>query len=418
MTTWLTETTSEETRGRERIYTIGIKSMAHRENGYLRANDRGLTLRGGMLRASGSVEVALPATLHPARAVMSVASGGAGLSLLPVGAKPVEGKPVLDSLGNWIGQRFNDAWPGADLEYVYGGHYVKPNIYLGNGHPTKFRLRLAGKSGNLTSALDSKRAVSRLTIADAKGKPRLLTRDCYLFDPRDEMAAHVPVKMVLVSESGQEYIDLLLPPGDLSGLVLDPSWESQPGAADGKDTYIDSGTPDTNYGTQNKLDSIMDATGYVRRGLGHFTLSAIPVSATVSLATLTLVCRAALAAGEVRVHALTSSWTEDGATWNSRNGTNNWAVVGGDYSSTVSASANPASWQLNVAYDFTITSLVQAWLTSNVGFLTKLATESDSSKGMAAYSSDHATASQRPKLTVVTVEQASGRPRWWLVHRP
>ncbi len=408
-------------------YEIGVKSVAHPVDGTLRANDRGLTLRDGMLRATGSVEVALPATLHPARAVMSVASGGAGLSLLPVGAKPVKGKPVYDANGNWIGQRFNDAWPGADLEYVYGGHYVKPNVYLGKGHPSKFRLQLAGKSGLLVPSRDSKGAASRLTIVDSKGKPKLLTRDCYLYDPRDPMGTHIPVKMLLVSEGGQEYIDLVLPPGDLSGLVLDPTWSSQPGAAEGEDTLITLsviGISTKNYGISTYLlvGKEFDNNN-LSRTLIQFDLTSISASASVTSASLSLYCYGdgSTNARTFRVYRLKRAWVEGtrndaednpptGATWNRYDTVSNWGTVGGfgadDCEQTDIGSRDFTATETTNAFKvFSLTPITIAALDLGNGWMIKADTENADAYGFR--SSDGLTASQRPYATVTTVEQAS-----------
>lgn len=110
-------------------------------------------------------------------------------------------------------------------------------------------------------------------------------------------------------------------------------------ATNNKDDAICLALPTNNFGTS-------DTVGYVAsqinnenwRFLLHFTLPS--GTGTISSITLNLYtqsgCTGTNTGLSVEVHELTrTNWTENGATWNKYDGTNNWTTAGGDYSTTV-----------------------------------------------------------------------------------
>jgi hypothetical protein len=94
------------------------------------------------------------------------------------------------------------------------------------------------------------------------------------------------------------------------------------------DSFLWVGAPDSNYGA---LDLLWVGPDY--RAPIQWTLPALPPRFMMSEAHANLVMVSFLVADPMTImaHGLTQSWTEGGVTWNSRNGTNNWANPGGDF---------------------------------------------------------------------------------------
>ena len=119
------------------------------------------------------------------------------------------------------------------------------------------------------------------------------------------------------------------------------------------DTYIDSGSPDRNYGSDNQFEVRPDR-GADRRGLLKFDLSAIPANATISSATLYLYENGNKTGQTTYIYRVTSDWTESTVTWNT------WSTPGGDFdSSTAYFAYLPEQGNCMVTLD--ITNLVQTW---------------------------------------------------------
>jgi hypothetical protein len=115
----------------------------------------------------------------------------------------------------------------------------------------------------------------------------------------------------------------------MSQLVVDPITKA---------TKIFTAAPDTNYGTDVTLAVIYTAASYktaanVGRTLADVDISAIPAGSTIaSTSKAELYCGTVLAAVAATLYRITQpAWTELGATWNKYDGTNPWAVAGGDY---------------------------------------------------------------------------------------
>jgi len=124
-----------------------------------------------------------------------------------------------------------------------------------------------------------------------------------------------------------------------------------PGSSDGKDTILDSGTPDTNYGTASDLFLQASAAGpvvFTRRSAVGFDLAVLPPNSTVKGAffgmAITGLAPGLLSGGPppgraIEVHRLLQpAWTQGGATWNSYNGLASWITAGGDFSPTIASS--------------------------------------------------------------------------------
>ncbi len=428
MTIWLTETASEEVRGREHTYTIGIKARAFRKNGSLRAIPPGFSASGELQLPHGReglLNTRITDRLNPGHnPQIHIGRGQNHIRMSALGTSNVAGAPVYDGVGNIIGRRYNGAWTGADLEWIDIGHRVKKHIYLHAGHPRVFEIRVDDRAGNLVASPRG------WDLLDDNGNPVLFATPGYLFKPSDPSALTLPVKTTVRVQGGKSIYTYTLPEGDLSGLVLDPTWESQPGAAEGMDTYIQSAAGSAlnfGIGVNISVGSVVNSTW---RGLLSISLSSLS-PATVVNAALALYCAAeAIAADDyISLHRGITQWWEgfkdnvppdvgqDGSTWDLRNANGAVAWAGGagggsgtDYTAVPTDSqifATLGTWlTYNVKPD------VVAWFssTANYGWWLQ-ASENPLIQWKAVASSDNVTAAYRPKLTVVWVPPGGGSGR-------
>jgi hypothetical protein len=192
----------------------------------------------------------------------------------------------------------------------------------------------------------------------------------------------------------------------------------QPGPADGKDAEIFScvkcGYADNNYGTKRDFNAIAwTNNGYSSnvRSLIQFDLSSIPANAVINSATLSLYFNPTSEEGKhVRLpgsnasylERITSSWSESTVTWNNQPTTTtlNRVSLAGTTSSTQSFTS------INVK-QLIIDSRNNP--NSSFGFMLKLQQETIYKKLIFA-SSDNATASIRPKLTITYTVPARLQP--------
>jgi len=97
-----------------------------------------------------------------------------------------------------------------------------------------------------------------------------------------------------------------------------------------KDTYIDSISPNRNFGDKwNFLISGM--TGKNAHGLLHFSLVSLPVEAEIESAKITALVHSNSATSVYYVHSLLQPWDESSATWNLSESGVTWTNPGGDY---------------------------------------------------------------------------------------
>jgi len=215
----------------------------------------------------------------------------------------------------------------------------------------------------------------------------------------------------------------------------------QPDGAAGTATYMarDMTTPVgcydwNNYGGATNLRIGKATNGVVHRPLLAFDLRDIPVGATVSAATLTLRYPATTATGsQINLHRVTRAWREgtavypgacngSGANWNEGQGGVRWSAGGADIDATADASLAAKARTVVGSDSFNVLNLVREWTSAaapNHGMVLKLANETIPTSGVYYFdynADDHATSTERPKLTVTFTDGSVSRaPRAALV---
>ncbi|WP_437336458.1 DNRLRE domain-containing protein [Sorangium sp. So ce394] len=168
------------------------------------------------------------------------------------------------------------------------------------------------------------------------------------------------------------------------------------------DATIRQAAATTNYGGATTCEADGDdGSGVDKSCLLKWTLSGIPAGSTVQSASITLQVTDG-SSNTYNVHEVKRSWDEAQVTWNNATSTTAWAAAGalgstdrGSLVGSVTGSAGSRTITLNAAG----VALVQAWVdgASNNGIAIASSSNTD---GIDFASSEHATAAQRPKLTI------------------
>ncbi|WP_437725896.1 DNRLRE domain-containing protein [Sorangium sp. So ce861] len=168
------------------------------------------------------------------------------------------------------------------------------------------------------------------------------------------------------------------------------------------DATIRQAAATTNYGGATTCEADGDdGSGVDKSCLLKWTLSGIPAGSTVQSASITLQVTDG-SSSTYNAYEVKRSWSESQVTWNNATSTTAWATAGamgstdrGSLVGSVTGSAGSRTITLNAAG----VALVQAWVdgTSNNGIVIASSSNTD---GIDFASSEHATAAQRPKLTI------------------
>jgi len=285
---------------------------------------------------------------------------------------------------------FPGAWPGTEgLSYEIGGHIIRKRIPLLMGHPASFAFRINDHAGLNFDTLET---------ADFRILQPFLAKGIET----------IPLTWQKTTLEGKLILTVQLPVGNFAGWELDPTLTLQPDATDGIDNLLHSINTTTNYGTLDTLAIGENNTGplLVWRTLIKFSLTALPENSVISSATLSLCATLDRSsnARTFRVYRQKRAWVETQSTWDIYSTGNNWSTAGGFHvddceQTDIGSRAFTATETLNEFKDFTLTPTTKAALDLGNGWLLKADTEVDD--GYYFASSDHATASLRPKLVVV-----------------
>jgi hypothetical protein len=167
------------------------------------------------------------------------------------------------------------------------------------------------------------------------------------------------------------------------------------------DTYINAAKPDENKGGETRVRTRPES-GEEKHSLLRFDLSGIPSGAIIDSATLTVVSKNGRDNHVVEVHALTTAWSEMGATWNAPDGSEAWAAGAfgsADYDPTGYGTFVPVGGDTQVSVD--VTALVERWVNQGLANhgLMLLATGADNGDAE-WYSREESNASRHAVLVV------------------
>jgi len=351
---------------------------------------------------------------QPGRALMTVSDVDRMLEFEPMGIKPTRASrhPGAHPLFPYLRRRsvagvlYRNIWPGASLLYEYGGHVIQEYILLERGHPQEFRWRIRGREFGLTPQ-------GGIQFAQVYLPPPLLVEPQHtaMGNPN---ALSIPLRWEI--DDGD--LVIRLPDGDFANMVLDPTITLQPGASDGVDTNIREPNPNINYGTDATMYVAHgDADGERRNSLIKFDYSSIPKGSQIDEMELTLYV-SAVSSNTVYAYRILVPWTEGGATWNSRDGTNGWNSAGCNGSGTDrdTSSFDSVAIPSNTPGYYTWTfsnggqTMMQAHFESNQGILlTDDLNGTGSARSVTFATSDEATANRRPKMVVDYTPPTFGR---------
>jgi hypothetical protein len=162
------------------------------------------------------------------------------------------------------------------------------------------------------------------------------------------------------------------------------------------DTQIANGDPtrlNKNYGASAVANSGVVPSAGARQALFRFDVSAVPASAFVTSAVVSLTESFVDVAATVRVHGISANWQESTVTW---------ASFGGAFAPAVSASFANGGPPGTGVVSFSVAGLAQGWVasaTANHGVLLE-----QDPVGVTQYQSSEVTvAAQRPKLDICWV---------------
>jgi outer membrane protein assembly factor BamB len=154
-----------------------------------------------------------------------------------------------------------------------------------------------------------------------------------------------------------------------------------------RDATINQAAPNTNNGSSTTL-STHTATNANQRSLLRFDFGATNLNSNtaVKTSTLNLIPVSPLTASRNQeTHRITGAtdWTENGVTWNSRDGSTAWTAPGGDFDATAtdtqpSGTVAGTAVKFNVLSDSTSANIPQGWVNGtlpNLGLLVKDQTE-------------------------------------------
>lgn len=188
----------------------------------------------------------------------------------------------------------------------------------------------------------------------------------------------------------------------------------QPDSSTGFDTYINEGSPTTNYGSSDRM---VNSGTYDVRFLLKFDLTSLDTGTYYGNANLKLKAVAGDYPGSATWVAYSilsgnSGWTENGATWNTIDGVTSWAgsagcaTAGVDYSSSQigSGTAQTIGTTTILIYGSTINDWVQN--PSNNNGLIILTTTAYTAN---IASCEYVTSTFRPELEILSPENVSRR---------
>jgi hypothetical protein len=312
----------------------------------------------------------------------TIGKGTNKLTFRPVKASPSKGY-LSESDRSVI--TYQDVWNDTDVELKILTNGIKETIILKTDRaPFSFSFEV---KGNLADDLTSgEMKLAPAWLQDFKGEKR-------------------DVEQNISRDGDKTYLDLV---ADVTGLTypieIDPTVVLQPNSTEGIDSYLTGGST-SNFATAPTLYVGTSTAGsnVDYRTIHKFDISSIPAGAIVSNATFQIYAvyfGASFGFNTFSVYPLTKPFVENQVDWFDAQDGIPWTTVGGDYNSGITHEAqidNTIGWK-----SVLMTNLVNEWKNNaNNGFIFKIKTAGGyNDHYFGYYSSDHATVSERPKLTI------------------
>ncbi|MFK8030337.1 MAG: LamG-like jellyroll fold domain-containing protein [Gammaproteobacteria bacterium] len=166
-----------------------------------------------------------------------------------------------------------------------------------------------------------------------------------------------------------------------------------------KDSYLEGESGHTTHNkATDKSISVSSESDKVERGLIEFDLSELPVGVRIESAVLTLELSKFKVKQVIEVYRVTQSWTEAGVTWESRDGSADWAVQGGDYDDRQVGSLSVESEGLKT---LDLTNLVASWAAGSLENHGILLLAAESERGAVnEFTSSEADSGSPPELII------------------
>lgn len=361
-----------------------------------------------------------PVLLKPDGALYRVRCGKTDLIMALPDANEIAAKLMDD---DWV--LYEEALPNCDIRMKNAGHRIPVEIDLKEGHPRRFRFKI---NYNVLGR--------RLLGSGAIRLPTgTLPRPVLKFQQFGEIVEKdIKRPMLLDWQINGDELIIELPAGNYAGWILDPTYTSQPDAANGKDTELQEEFPNTNYGNTNPLYTQRLPSGANVDMLIQWDISAIPAGSTIDAFEIDLYRSGNAGTDDVewyRFLAADDAWTEGGATWNTLDGVNPWAGgtgpgdnLGVDISATSFYVANNAAgWPAapnhvlfagpvpNYAGELPDMTEFQAMFDDYHGMIAidPIRGATGVNRNHQWQSSDSGTAAQRPKITIDYTPPAAQR---------
>jgi hypothetical protein len=168
-----------------------------------------------------------------------------------------------------------------------------------------------------------------------------------------------------------------------------------------QDTWIMGSDPNSNFGSQDRMDSDADASGSAEWSLLRWDLTSIDGVGLVQSATISLTVNNA-SADDQPIFAMKTDWNENEATWNSARTGQSWSAPGtgesdrGVLIGILSTGGQTGTHAVNLNLDGI--AVVQSWLddpSTNLGVIIL-----GGNDGVELRTSEYSVSAQRPKLAI------------------
>lgn len=309
---------------------------------------------GGALKtASSAVPVTLPASLS---APATVAHGSRWVGFALRGASGTGAPSVSGTTAT-----YDDALRGVDVEYQALATGVKETLKLADpAVPSSYRFALSSSAG-LTA---HRRADGAVAFRDAGGVERFVLPSPTVQQAGDPapMTKHVTYRLSRDADMLTVVIDRRWLASARFPVVVDPSTFANWGDS----CTLDSATPATSNCNGTTWQLGHSASGTKRAGWHLVDFGGIPRTASIIHANLYAYWTgqtASTADPAIDAYEVTGHQLDDGANWNTYDGTHAWTTAGGDMAATPAASETiDHTWGTGVFVQWDLSAAAQRWI--------------------------------------------------------